>query len=87
MNKNMNNESDLFIFPKSLEKYKTIIEETAKPVILISKTNTLSIKKTQSKFGGIPYFPYDYPVFTGTSRNCKNWTPFCYFIGIQPESC
>lgn len=58
-------------FPNHWKKYKTIIEQTAKPVILISKTNSLSINKTQSKFGGIPYFPYDYPIFTETSRNCK----------------
>src|SRR6187551_2763692 len=48
------------LFPASLRSYQRIIESTAIPVVL------LSLKKEhtelyQSKIGGLPYFPANYP--------------------------
>ncbi|SEW34675.1 Uncharacterized protein YwqG [Chitinophaga sp. YR573] len=49
------------MFPKSLQPYQRIIESTAIPSVLLS----LKEEKTelyQSKIGGEPYFPCDYPL-------------------------
>jgi uncharacterized protein YwqG len=48
------------MFPKSLQPYQRIIESTAIPAVLLSFRE----EKTalyQSKIGGEPYFPSDYP--------------------------
>ncbi len=83
----MNNKSEPVIFPQSLQKYQSIIEKTIKQTILISKTNTLSTSRTQSKFGGIPYFPLDYPIYDKVPWFCENWTPWPKSLTTGKELC
>jgi len=49
------------LFPASLRPYQRIIEATAIPVVLLSLKETQT-ELHQSKIGGLPYFPADYPV-------------------------
>jgi uncharacterized protein YwqG len=65
------------MFPESLQPYQQIIESTAMPTVLLS----FKEEKTalyQSKIGGIPYFPGDYPVdfFYVPYPNTVKYTPW-----------
>lgn len=64
-------------FPESLQPYQHIIESTARPAVLLSFRE----EKTalyQSKIGGEPYFPYDYPIdfFYVPFPNTVRYTPW-----------
>lgn len=64
-------------FPESLQPYQQIIESTAMPSVLMSFRQ----EKTplyQSKIGGEPYFPADYPVdfFYVPFPNTVHYTPW-----------
>jgi uncharacterized protein YwqG len=48
------------MFPQSLQPYQQIIEATALPSVLLSFKEKATVLH-QSKIGGTPYFPYDYP--------------------------
>jgi uncharacterized protein YwqG len=50
-------------FPKELEPYKKVFESSLRPVVKIS-TENLNANITDSKFGGIPYYPQNpkYPI-------------------------
>ncbi|SFE42607.1 Uncharacterized protein YwqG [Chitinophaga sp. CF118] len=65
------------IFPESLQQYQKRIESTVMPSVLLS----LKEEKTelyQSKIGGEPYFPYDYPsdIFYLPYPNTVNLSPW-----------
>jgi uncharacterized protein YwqG len=63
------------MFPESLQPYQRIIESTAIPSVLLS----LKEEKTelyQSKIGGEPYFPYDYPLDMFYTSGTVNPTPW-----------
>jgi uncharacterized protein YwqG len=65
------------MFPESLQPYQQIIESTAIPAVLLSFRE----EKTalyQSKIGGAPYFPSDYPVdfFYVPYPDTVNYTPW-----------
>jgi uncharacterized protein YwqG len=63
------------MFPRSLQPYQRIIESTAIPSVLLS----LKEEKTelyQSKIGGEPYFPRDYPLDMFYASGTVNPTPW-----------
>lgn len=64
-------------FPESLQPYQHIIESTAMPAVLLSFKDEKTAKY-QSKIGGEPYFPYDYPVdfFYVPFPNTVRYTPW-----------
>lgn len=64
-------------FPESLQPYQQLIESTAMPTALLFFTEEKT-KLYQSKIGGKPYFPKDYPVdyFYVPYPNTANYTPW-----------
>lgn len=47
-------------FPRSLRAYRSVIEDTVEPTVLMS-LQPQATRLQQSKIGGVPYFPLDYP--------------------------
>ena len=65
------------MFPESLQIYQHIIKSTARPSVLLSfKEEETALY--QSKVGGVPYFPRDYPVdfFYVPFPDTVNYTPW-----------